>query len=300
MEFPPINELQAFDRVARLLSFKRASDELNLAPSTLSHLVRSLEGRLKTRLFNRTTRSVALTEAGQKFHADLGRILENLDQLITQIERDETSPSGTVRLSVNETSAPIVLQRLDADFYARFPDISVELNVDNRLVDIVAEGFDAGVRLRDDIPKDMIAVPMIKDFRFVMVAAPAYVEKYGMPEIPEDLAKHNCIGFRFQSNRRYVWEFAKGNKETSIDVSGSLTTNAPRILVDAALDGIGIANVAEPLVKDAISQNRLVRVLDGWERDWPGLYLYYPMNRHMPPALRACINALREPSGKTS
>lgn len=298
MSFPPMNELLAFQKVASRLSFKKASDELNLAPSTLSHLVRSLEDRLKTRLFNRTTRSVSLTDTGQNLFDELATIFESLEHVLSGVDAKVGAPHGIVRLSVNETAAPIVLSRLNARFYERYPDIRVEILVDNRLIDIVAEGVDAGVRLRDDIPKDMIAVPIIEDFRFIMVASPDYVQKHGVPKAPDDLKGHNCIGFRFQSNRLYAWEFVNQGITRSMEVTGSLITNNPRLLIDAAVDGIGIAYVAEPLVKNALGANKLVRVLDGWERDWPGLYLYYPMNRHMAPALRACVDALKDMKSK--
>ena len=291
--FPPMNELVGFQTVARRLSFKRASDELNLTPSTLSHLVRSLEERLKTRLLNRTTRSVSLTDSGQKLVRELDSIFAHLNAALSSADIGQSKPSGTVRISVNESSAPTLLKRLGKKFSDDFPDIHVELIVENRLVDIVSEGFDAGVRLRDAVPKDMVAVPIIEDFRFVMVASPLYLKSSGLPKKPSDLSAHNCIGFRFQNGRTYEWEFSSRGRKTSSAVSGSITTNSPRLIIDAAKNGLGIAYVAEPLISDDLKSGHLTTVLKGWERDWPGLYLYYPRNRHMPTALRATVNALR-------
>lgn len=299
MTLPPINELVAFQKVASRLSFKKASDELSLTPSTLSHLVRSLEDRLKTRLLNRTTRSVSLTESGQKLFVEIEPILSHLNRAITNFHQPEAPPIGTVRISVNESAAPILIERLGSKFHKVFPGITVELTVENRLVDIVAEGFDAGVRLHDVIPKDMVAVPLVENFQFVAVASPEYIQKYGFPKTPSELKKHNCIGFRFQSGRLYEWEFAKRGKKSTFNVSGALITNSPRVLVDAAKRGVGIALVAAPLVADEIGSKNLIVVLKGWERDWPGLYLYYPRNRHMPNALRICIDALKQTHSRT-
>lgn len=299
MTIPPMNEMVAFQKVASRLSFKKAADELSLTPSTLSHLVRSLEDRLKTRLLNRTTRSVSLTESGQKLFIELEQILNHLDRAITNFNQPNVSPSGTVRISVNESSAPILIKRLGSKFKKDFPDITIELSVENRLVDIVAEGFDAGVRLRDVIPKDMVAVPLVESFQFVAVASPEYIQKHGLPKTPDELSKHNCIGFRFQSGRLYDWEFTKRGKKSAFNVNGSLITNSARVLVDAAKDGIGIALIAEPLVSDEIESKKLVVILKGWEREWPGLYLYYPKNRHMPTALRVCIDALKQPHSRS-
>lgn len=293
MSLPPINELLAFQKVATRLSFKKASDELNLTPSTLSHLVRSLEDRLNSRLLNRTTRSVSLTNSGQKFFEELEHILNQLDRAISTFDQEGERPKGSVRISVNESSAPILVERLGSKFQKEFPEITIELTVENRLVDIVAEGFDAGVRLFDKVPKDMVAIPLIENFRFIAVASPDYIEKYGRPKTPVELEKHKCVGFRFQSGRLYEWEFEKRGKKIAINVNGQLITNSPRLILDAAKNGLGIALIAEPLVSQELKLKKLVAVLEDWEIQWPGLYFYYPKNRHMPPALRTTIDTLK-------
>ncbi|MAE74385.1 MAG: LysR family transcriptional regulator [Bdellovibrionaceae bacterium] len=293
MSFPPMNELQAFQKVATTLSFKKASDELNMAPSTLSHSVRSLEERLSTSLFQRTTRSVSLTDSGQKLFVELDAIFRQLDQALTMSDRCD-QPSGRVRISTNETAAPMLVNIFDSSFYAEFPGIDIEIIVDNRFTDIVADGFDAGVRLRDVIPKDMVAIPIVKDFQFITVASPGYLNQHGRPRTPSDLKKHNCIGFRFESRRLYQWEFAQKGKRVAINVAGSMTTNNPRLMVDAAKKGIGIAYVAESLVTAELASNELVRVLSRWQKPWPELHMYFPRNRHLPPALRICVDRIKQ------
>ena len=294
MSLPPMNELLAFQKTASRLSFKKASDELNLTPSTVSHLVRSLEERLKTRLLNRTTRSVSLTEPGQKLFGQLNSILNNLTQAVDELDTDDKQPNGTIRISVNEIAAPILLDKLGKEFQETFPNVHVELIVDNRLIDTVAEGFDAGIRLRDTVPQDMVAVPVIKDFRFVVAAATTYIEKHGLPTQPSDLLEHNCIGFRFQSGRLYEWEFKRKDKRMVIDVKGTMTTNNPGLIMKAVKNGVGIGHIAEPLIKKEVESKELTVLLDDWNPGWPGLYLYFPRNRHMPSGLRAVIDTLRD------
>lgn len=295
MSLPPMNELLAFQKVATHLSFREAAEELNLTPSTLSHLIRALEERLKTRLFNRTTRSVSLTETGHVLFGQVNTILSDLSRAVENLDADDDQPHGRVRISVNEVAAPILLDRLDVGFQERYPDIEVELTVDNRLIDIVADGFDLGVRLRDAIPQDMVAVPVVERFRFVTVASTDYLERRGVPATPTDLLAHNCIGFRFQSGRRYEWEFRHQGERMVVDVKGSLTTNNPGLMMRAVRNGLGIAHYPEPLLREEIASKELVVLLDEWNPGWPGLYLYFPGNRHMPAALRAVIDALREP-----
>ncbi|TGG91714.1 LysR family transcriptional regulator [Natronospirillum operosum] len=296
MSLPPMNELLAFQKVATQLSFKKAAAELNLTPSTLSHLIRTFEDRLKTRLFNRTTRSVSLTQSGHALFGQVNVILSDLNHAVENLDADDKQPRGRVRISVNEVAAPILLDKLDLEFQQRYPDIEIELIVDNRLLDIVAEGFDLGVRLRDAIPQDMVAIPMVQNFRFVTVASADYIARRGLPRTPTDLLGHNCIGFRFQSGRRYEWEFRQQEERLVVDVKGTLTTNNPGVMMRAVRNGLGIAHFAEPLMHDEIASKELVVLLEKWNPDWPGLYLYFPRNRHMPAALRAVIDVLKEPA----
>ncbi|MFY0665985.1 MAG: LysR family transcriptional regulator [Natronospirillum sp.] len=295
MSLPPMNELLAFQKVATQLSFKKAAEELNLTPSTLSHLIRAFEERLKTRLFNRTTRSVSLTEAGHALFGQISTILSDLSHAVENLDTDDDQPHGRVRISVNEVAAPMLLDKLDVAFQEQYPNIEVELIVDNRLIDIVAGSFDLGVRLRDAIPQDMVAIPVVEHFRFVTVASAEYIKRRGLPETPSDLLAHNCIGFRFQSGRRYEWEFRQQDERMVVDVKGTLTTNNPGVMMRAVRNGLGIAHVAEPLIRNEVVTKELIVLLDDWSPDWPGLYLYFPKNRHMPAAVRAVIDVLREP-----
>jgi len=244
-------------------------------------------------LLNRTTRSVSLTTSGQKFSGELEHILNQLDRAISTFDQEGERPKGSIRISVNESSAPILVERLGSKFQKEFPEITIELAVENRLVDIVAEGFDAGVRLLDRVPKDMVAISLIEKFRFIAVASPDYLEKHGRPKTPVELEKHKCVGFRFQSGRLYEWGFAKRGKKIVTNVNGQLITNSPRVLLDAVKNGLGIALIAEPLVSQDLKLKKLVAVLEDWEIQWPGLYFYYPKNRYMPPALRATIDTLK-------
>lgn len=290
MTMPPLNELLAFQKVATLLSFNKASAELNLTPSTLSHLVRSLEERLKTRLFNRTTRSVSLTEAGQKLLPQINTIFRDLRQAL-DLSADN-KPNGTVRINTSDPGALILFEKIGLKLRDKFPDVHLELIVDNHPIDIVADGFDAGVRLKKLIPKDMVAVPIVDDFRFVTVASPAYIKKHGRPKKPSDLLDHNCLGFRLQNGKLYEWQYKKLGKKTTVPVQGTMTTNNPSLLMDAVKKGIGIAHFAEPLIKKDVASNELIVLLEDWSPEHEGLYLYYPKNRHTPSALRAIINIL--------
>ncbi|AJQ94870.1 LysR family transcriptional regulator [Gynuella sunshinyii] len=293
MSLPPIHELQAFQKVAQYLNFKKAADSVSITPSTLSHLIKSLENRLHIRLFNRTTRSVSLTDEGLDFFTQINPVLSDLKQAVDKVGSTRNETQGTVRISVNEVAAPIILDRLGADFRQRFPDVKIDLIVENRFIDIVSEGFDAGVRLRDKVPEDMVAIPILNNFRFVTVASQAYINDFGIPETPEELLNHNCIGFQFQSGRRHEWEFQQGTKSITLDVKGTLTTNSPAILCKAAKNSFGIAMIAESLIYKELDSNELVMILDDWALDWPSLYLYFPKNRHMAPALRTVIDELK-------
>ncbi len=293
MELPPIHELHAFQQVANHLSFSKAAEALSISPSTLSHLIRSLEERLQTRLFNRTTRSVSLTESGQRFFTQVNQVLNHLKGAINNLSAEKDQPQGLVRLSVNEVVAGFVLDKLNADFAAQYPDIELDISVDNHLIDIVSEGFDAGIRLKNTIPQDMIAVPMMTNFRFVTVASKQYVQTYGEPKTPQDLLRHNCLGYKFQSGRRYEWEYKNGNDIQTLRTRGSVTTNSPALLLKAVNDNLGIAMIAEPLIRHELESQQLVRLLEPWTIDWPDLYVYFPKNRNMPTALRAVIDALK-------
>ncbi|AXL50857.1 LysR family transcriptional regulator [Paraburkholderia caffeinilytica] len=289
-----LSELTAFIAIAEHRSFRSAARTLGVSPPALSHAVRSLEESLNVRLFNRTTRSVALTEAGEHLLRRVGPALADLEDGINEVASAGSRPSGSIRISTAEAGArPLILHVLPA-FLAAYPDIHVEIVVDTRLVDIVADGFDAGIRILEDVPRDMIAVKFGPDLRFAAVASPEYLSRHAAPTTPEELAQHRCIRFRFVSGALYRWELEHRGSSASIDVAGPMTLGNTNLMVDAALAGIGIAWVPDYHVVDHLASGRLIRLLPEWCPSLPGLCLYYPANRHPPTALRLFSQAVRE------
>ncbi len=295
MPKPTLNDLAAFAAVAGHRSFRRAADELGLSPSSLSHTLRTLERTLGVRLLNRTTRSVAPTEAGERLLARLGPALRDLDLALETVDEFRGRPRGTVRISAPETVAQLLLRAVVPVALARYPEVAVELAADSRLVDIVADGFDAGVRLGESVPQDMVAVRFDgRDARFLAVASPAYLARAGLPGAPDDLRGHACIRHRLASGKLYRWEFARHGQEVAVEVAGPLTLDDVRLMVEAAEGGIGIAYVPERAAQPGLASGRLVTVLAEWCPPIPGLFLYYPGHRQVPPGLRAFIDVLRE------
>ncbi|CAE6823970.1 LysR family transcriptional regulator [Paraburkholderia haematera] len=289
-----LSELTAFIAIAEHRSFRAAARTLGVSPPALSHAVRNLEESLNVRLFNRTTRSVALTEAGEHLLRRVGPALADLEDGINEVASAGNRPSGSIRISAAEAGArPLILHVLPA-FLAAYPDIHVEIVVDTRLVDIVADGFDAGIRILEDVPRDMIAVQFGPDLRFAAVASPEYLSRHAAPTTPQELAQHRCIRFRFTSGALYRWELEHHGSNASIDVAGPMTLGNTSLMVDAALAGIGIAWVPDYHVVDHLASGRLVRLLPEWCPSLPGLCLYYPANRHPPAALRLFSQAVRE------
>lgn len=294
MPQPSLSDLQAFAAVAAHRSFRRAADELGLSPSSLSHTLRTLERHLGVRLLNRTTRSVFPTEAGELLLGRLKPVLRDLDAALREVDTFRTAPSGTVRINAPETAARLLVHHLLPVFLARYPDIAVDLVTEGRLVDIVADGFDAGVRLGESVPKDMIAVHFGGAARFLTVAAPSYCKRAGTPQTPDDLHGHACIRHRLPSGKLYRWEFEQHGQEVRIDVSGALTLDYIELMLDAAAAGLGIAYVPEHAAGPSLRDGRLAAVLTNWCPSIPGLFLYYPGRRQVPAALRAFIDTLKE------
>lgn len=285
--------LTVFLTVAAHRSFHAAAVELEVTPSAVSHSIKNLEQRLGVRLFNRTTRSVAPTEAGERLAAQLRPALSSISQALHEVDEWRTTPSGTVRINASEGAVRLVLRPLLADFLRAYPHIHLDIVCDGKLSDIVAEGFDAGIRLADAVPQDMIAMRVSPPVRFAVIAAPGYFADRGRPATPQDLLHHNCIRFRFDSGTIYRWEFERDGVSESIGVTGSLTLTDQPLMVDAAIDGIGIAFVPEHLALEALHDGRLARALDAWCPAYPGLCLYYSGHRHVSGALKALIGYLR-------
>ncbi|TQU05017.1 LysR family transcriptional regulator [Xanthomonas perforans] len=294
MSKPSFNDLVAFTAVVTHRSFRRAAAEVGLAPSSLSHVISALERNLGVRLLHRTTRSVSLTEAGERLYARLVPALQEVDHALLALDDFRGGPSGTVRINAPEVVVQVLLQQGVPQVLARHPALSVDLVSEGRLVDIVAAGCDAGIRFSESVPQDMVAVPFGGPTRFLAVAAPAYLARAGIPSTPDALHRHACIRHRMPSGRLYHWEFERRGEEVVIDVPGRLTLDQIAPMREAAEAGLGIAYVPEYAVSAALQRGTLVPVLDAWCPTIPGLVLYYPGHRHLPPGLRAFIETLKE------
>jgi DNA-binding transcriptional LysR family regulator len=293
MPKPSLADLSTFAAVARHRSFRAAADELGVSRSSLSHALVGLEQQLGVRLLHRTTRSVAPTEAGAGLLARLVPMLRDLDDMLAAVSDGADGPAGTVRINALEAAARWLLRHVAPGFLDRYPRVSLDIASEDRLIDIIAEGFDAGVRLHEAVPQDMIAVPFGGDARFLAVASPGYLARHGVPKTPDDLRRHRCIRQRLASGKPYRWEFAQGLDEISVEVPGSLTLNHNGLMVDAAVDSLGIAFVPERVARPFLDDGRLNALLENWCPAIPGLCLYYPGHRHVPPALRVFIDDLR-------
>lgn len=294
MKTPTFSDLKAFMAVAEQRSFRRAADFSGVTRSTLSHAIRGLEARLGVRLLHRTTRSVALTEAGEELLWRISPHLTGLEQALEDVADARGQVLGTLRINGGQEAIQLLLQTIVPAYLARYPGVSLDLVVDGRLVDIVAEGFDAGIRLAEDVPADMVAVRFGGDVRFLAVASPSYLAQHPAPTVPDDLAHHHCIRQRLPSGKRYRWEFSRHGQSIAVDVPGTLTLNSSPLMVCAAIKGLGIAYVPEVHARSALEDGRLVTVLEPWCPPVPGLCLWFPANRHMPASLRALIDIIKE------
>ncbi len=286
-------ELDAVLAVARRGSFRAAARELGMSTSALSHAVASLEGRLQARLFHRTTRSVALTEAGARYVARIGPALAEIQAAAEELHGDAQHPSGALRISVPPESTRM-LAGLVAAFVQRYPQVRLELSAEARLVDIVADGFDAGVRLHEQVPQDMVALPLYRQQRMRVVASPAYLAAHGTPDTPDALAGHGAIRMRMSHGGVYRWELEHRGQVLQVDPPARLVVGELQAARAAALAGVGLAFLSEWHIRDDLDSGALVPVLDAWCPPFPGLYLYFPGHRHLPPPLKAFADLLRE------
>lgn len=294
MTRPSLNDLAAFVSVATHRSFRRAADELGAAPSTLSHALRALEERMGVRLLNRTTRSVSPTEAGLRLLQSLQPALASLDDALDSVAPFRGQVAGVVRINAPRAAAAILVRDVLPIMAQRHPDVTVDLVVQGQLIDIVQAGFDAGVRLMDSIPKDMIAVPIAPPLRFVCVASPAYLDQAGTPTTPDELLRHRCIGHRVPSGRLYRWEFERGGQTLTVDVTGPVVLDDEELMVEAAVRGLGVAYVIASGAADALAAGQLREVLAPWLQATEAAAIYYPGHRAPPPALRAFLDVVRE------
>jgi DNA-binding transcriptional LysR family regulator len=289
------NDYLWFLALARERSFTRAAAKLGVAQSTLSHTIKRLETRMGLRLVARTTRSVALTDAGVRLLESLGPRIEAIDADIDALMAAKDTPSGTVRITLSDHALKTVVWPKLSVILKQYPDIRVELSADNGLRNIVEDGFDAGIRLGESLEKDMIALRVSPDWRLVVVAAPSYFHDHPAPVNPHDLLAHNCINTRHSATSGlYAWEFAKNGEELRVRVNGQLTFNTSLPIIDAVLAGHGIAFVAEDMVAEHIAAGRLQQVLADWCPYFPGYFLFYPSRRQNSPVFTVVANALRD------
>jgi len=292
------NDLAAFAVVAKERSFTRAAAKLGVSQSALSQTVRGLEERLGMRLLTRTTRSVAPTEAGERLLRTIAPRFEEIESELSALSELREKPAGTIRITAGEHPAVSVLQPALKRFLPDYPDINVEIIVDYGLTDIVAEGYDAGVRLGEQVAKDMIAVRIGPEMRMAVVGSPGYFERHPPPCTPQELAAHNCIGMRLPTyGGLFAWGLEKEGHEVKVRGEGQLVFNNLALRLNSALDGLGVAYLPEDQILTHVAEGRLMRVLEDWCPWFPGYHLYYPNRRHSSPALALLVDILRYRGG---
>jgi len=289
-----LTELEAVVAVARNGGFRAAARDLGQSSSSVSQAVAALEERLSVRLFNRTTRSVVLSAAGERLVSEISPALATIGGALEQVGAHSPRPSGTLRLNMAPGAARMLLAPIILEYGRRHPEVQIEIVTDNALVDVIGKGFDAGVRLAETVPPDMIAVPILPTLRSLVVGSPAYFEGRALPETPADLEHHLCIAARMASGRVYRWEFERRGESLLIDAPASLTLDSSDLLLIAALEGVGLAYLEQRAVAPHLETGRLIAVLEDWTPPYPGLSLYFAHRRHMPARLRALIDLIRE------
>jgi len=289
-----LGALDSFAAIARHGSFRRAAVERGVSPSTLSQTLRDLEVRLGVRLLNRTTRSVAPTGAGAALLAALQPALGQIAEAVDAARSAQVAPSGPLRINAPEPAVEWVIAPMAAAFMTAYPDVRLEVTAETAMVDIVAKGFDAGVRWGESLAQDMVAVPLGPPQRFVVVAAPALIARVGVPDHPSDLLQRPCLRVRFASGAEPAWEFERDGEELKVAVQGALVTNSPSLLLQAALDGAGFLHTFDAAAEPHLKSGRLVEVLGDWSDRFPGPFLYYPSRRQPPSALRAFVDFVQD------
>ena len=294
MTRPGANDLLAFLAVARARSFTKAAAQLGVSPSALSHTIRGLKERLRLRLLTRTTRRVERTEAGERLLRTVGPRFDEIDAEIAALSELREKPAGTIRITAGEHPASTILWPTLATLLPRYSDVKLEIVIDYGLTDIVAGHYDAGVRLGEQVAKDMIAVRIGPDMRMAVVGAPSYFETHSRPKQPQDLTQHDCIGLRLPTyGSTYAWEFEKNGREVKVHVEGQLVFNNLALRLDAAMAGLGLAYLPEDQVLIHIAAGRLTRVLADWCPPFSGYHLYYPSRRQPMSAFSVVVEALR-------
>lgn len=294
MSLKNFNDLAAFAVVAKERSFTKAAAKVGVSQSALSQTIRNLERRLGLRLLSRTTRSVAPTEAGERLLKTIASRFDEIESALASLNELREKPAGSIRITAGEHAALSVLQPALRKILPRYPDINIEIVVDYGLTDIVAQGYDAGVRLGEQVAKDMVAVRVGPDFRMAVVGAPSYFKHRARPKTPQDLAGHNCINIRLPTyGGLFPWDLEKEGREVNVRVEGQLVFNHMALRLTSALQGLGLAYLPEDQARPYLASRRLIRVLDDWCPSFPGYHLYYPSRRHASPAFGLIVEALR-------
>ncbi|MFO1103662.1 MAG: LysR family transcriptional regulator [Methylocystis sp.] len=288
-----LGELATFLAVAKHCSFSKAAVERGVASSAVSHSVRSLEERVGVRLLHRTTRSVSLTDAGERFVSELSPAFEQIGRALDGLNAFRGTPFGLVRITVPTSIAPYVLRDVLGPLISKNPGLQLDIETSDRLVDIAKEGFDAGIRFGERLSQDMVAVRIKSKLRFAVVGSPEYLRGRQLPQIPADLQNHACIRYRFPSGAIYNWAFERNGETLSVEVNGPMITDGQELMVEAALQGCGLAYVWDDRVQDELRSGRLIRCLDDWCRTDDDLFIYYPSRRYVSAGLRALIDKLR-------
>ncbi|QFT97904.1 HTH-type transcriptional regulator DmlR [Roseovarius sp. THAF8] len=289
-----LTDFDAVLAISRRGSFRAAALDMGMSTSALSNAISKLEGQLGVRLFNRTTRSVSLTEAGHRFVDQVSPAVRDIHQALDTVRSQQETPSGTVRINTFVTAAQEILEPLILEFLKRFPQVQVDLVTEGSLVDIVADGFDFGVRSKTLVPSDMIAIPLGPARRHAVVAAPSYFANRDVPRVPADLKAHTCIRVRLPNGALYRWQFEAEGQPVHVDVDGPLTLDEASLARTAVLDGVGIGYFMESNVRADIAAGRLVRILDDWTPPVAPLCLYYPSRRNPPAAFKVFVDLARE------
>lgn len=293
MKKPSFDEMTAFCEVALQGSYSKAADHLGVSRSALSHVIKGLEKQVGAQLLRRTTRSVSLTEAGESLLGGLLPLLNEFEQLLADVSKDSENLQGEIRINGSEGAISYLLENVIPEFRLEYPSVHFDLVSDGHFIDIVEQKFDIGIRLGDAVQKDMIALPIGPLFRFITVASPKYLKDNGVPVSPHKLSEHKCIRQRLPSGKRYNWEFSKKGKTATIDVPGTISLNNNTLMVQAALQGLGIVYLPEAYAEKYILEGKLLRVLDDWCPADNGLFLYFPKYRHMSKSLRVFIDFIK-------
>ncbi len=293
MRATELSELAAFAAVARHKSFRKAGEERGVTPSAVSHAVLNLEQRIGIRLLNRTTRSVSLTEAGELLQSHLDPAFGEIASALDALNRFRHTPFGRVKLNVPNSIAPFVIGSIIGPLLEKNPNLELEISATDRLIDIVQEGYDAGIRFGERVSEGMIAVRIRPRLRLVVVGSPSYFERRPVPETPHDLKRHLCIQNMFPSGARYPWEFSRNDEAITFQPTGPLSLDDHELMTRAALDGVALAYVWEDRVAEPVTAGRLIKVLEEWCQPEEPLYLYYPSRRNMSAGFRAFVDAIK-------